>query len=335
MAAWVFSELGLEPGFIVGSNMKDLGKNAAAGNSDWFIIEADEYDNMFLGLNPSAAVLTKVEYDHPDCFPTKELYLEAFEKFLNNTVDGGTIFMNADDPVQQGLSFPEGKKVLSCGIRNQCKYMAKDLTIEDNGCYSFDFCSEEGTVHTALSIPGEHNVYNALLVLSICAANGLDLRKASDALGRFSGIGRRFEVICEWNGITVIDDYAHHPTEIAVTLKAAREKYPERRIWAIWQPHTYSRTKSLLDEFRVSFNNADELIVTDIFAARESYTDFGINDVMNALCHPSAHLCRTNEDTALYLSQHLKAGDVIVTLSAGDANKAAPMALEMMKNASL
>lgn len=335
MAAWVLSELGLEPGFIVGSNMKDLGRNAAAGKSEWFVIESDEYDNMFLGLTPSAAALTKVEYDHPDCFPTKELYLEAFDNFLDKTVKDGTIFLNGDDPVQQGLTLPAGRKILRYGIRNRCEFMARGLRVENNGCYSFDFCSDEGTAHTALSIPGEHNVYNALLVLGICAANGLDLQKASEALEKFSGIGRRFEIVCEWNGITLIDDYAHHPTEIAVTLKAAREKYPDRRIWAIWQPHTYSRTKSLLDEFRVSFNDADELIVTDIFAARESYTDFGINDVMDAICHPSAHLCRTNEDTALYLSKNLKEGDVVVTLSAGDANKAAPMALEMMKNASL
>ena len=335
MAAWVLSELGIEPGFIVGSSLKDLGRSASAGQSEWFVIESDEYDNMFLGLTPFIAALTKVEYDHPDCFPTKGSYIEAFEKFLEKTYPDGKIFLNSDDPVQNSLRLPEGRTILRYGIHNPCSYRAENLLIEGNGCYSFDFCHDGGTVRVKLSVPGDHNVYNALLVMSICASNGWDLMKAAEALEKFSGIGRRFEVICEWNGITLVDDYAHHPTEIAATLKAAREKYPDRRIWAVWQPHTYSRTKSLLDEFSVSFGNADEVIITDIFAARESYSGFGVEDVIKAMRHPSVHLCRTIEDTASFLSAHLKEGDVVVTLSAGDANKAAPMALEMIKNASL
>lgn len=333
MMTMVLTELGLEPGFIVGSSLKDLGKIASAGKSDWFVIEADEYDNMFLGLSPYAACLTKVEYDHPDCFPTMEIYLEAFQNFLSRTTPDGFILLNADDPNQKLLRLPKGRKVIHYGIDSDCDFTAKNLNIQSNGCYSFTFCGETNDVPVSLNIPGKHNVSNALLVLSLCAVNGLDLEAAAKALGTFHGISRRFELVDEWNDIKIIDDYAHHPTEIRATLKAAREYFPNRTIRAIWQPHTYSRTKSLLAEFSASFSDADDLIITNIYAARESFSDFGIEDVMRAIQHPSIHHLPGNEEVADYLVEHLKNGDVVVTLSAGDANKAAPMALERLKHA--
>lgn len=333
MAAWVFSSLGLEPGFIVGSNMKDLGKNASAGRSDWFIIEADEYDNMFLGLEPYAASLTKVEYDHPDCFPTQELYLEAFSKFVGNTRPDGMILMNGDDPKQEMISLPADRKVIRYGMGENCDFRGTELAIGSNGCYSFRFCSDRTRVPVMLQIPGKHNVSNALLVLSLCAAFGLDIAKAAEALGSFHGIGRRFEIVGDWNGITLIDDYAHHPTEIRATLEAARDYFPGRRIRVIWQPHTYSRTRSLLTEFCGSFTNADEVILTDIYAAREVFTGFGIDNVLAQMDHPCVCHKKDNQQIAEYLVSTLRKGDVVVTLSAGDANKAAPAALEMLKNA--
>lgn len=333
MAVQVFTALGLEPGFIVGSKMKDLKRNAAAGNSEWFIIEADEYDNMFLGLDPYAAVLTKVEYDHPDCFPTEQKYMNAFERFIGKTCPEGVVLLNGDDKKQSCIPLPEKTAVRRYGSTENCDYRGKDLRIGENGCYTFEFCTEEGSVPVRLQVPGQHNVYNAMAVLSICAYNGFDIRKAGEAVSAFHGIERRFEMTDDWNGITLIDDYAHHPTEIKATLKAAREYFPNRRIWAVWQPHTYSRTQSLLNEFSTSFDNADEVIITDIFAARESFTGFGIDDVMKAVRHSALHHQGSIRDTAEYLALNLRKGDVVVTLSAGDANQAAPMALEMLKNA--
>ncbi|MBR6088281.1 MAG: UDP-N-acetylmuramate--L-alanine ligase [Anaerolineaceae bacterium] len=333
MLVWVLSELDLAPGFIVGSNMKDLGSNASAGKSRRFVIESDEYDNMFLGLDPYAAALTKVEYDHPDCFPTPELYLNAFNNFLGKLRPDGFAVLNADDPLQRELTVPEGRRQFRYGIDEPCDFMGTDLAIGNNGCYSFRFSDGKRIVPVSLSIPGKHNVYNALLVMSLCAVCGFDLEKAAEALALFHGIGRRFELTGEWNGIRIIDDYAHHPTEIRATLRAAKEYYPDHRIIAVWQPHTYSRTKSLLKDFSVSFDDADELIISDIYAARESYTDFGIEDVMASVKHPSVIHLASIRDIADHLSRHLKSGDVVVTLSAGDANQAAPMALEMLKNA--
>ncbi|MBQ6343962.1 MAG: UDP-N-acetylmuramate--L-alanine ligase [Anaerolineaceae bacterium] len=333
MMTWVLSALGAEPGFIVGSNLKDSGRIASAGKSDWFVIEADEYDNMFLGLTPYAACLTKVEYDHPDCFPTQGAYMAAFENFLDNTREDGFILMNADDPEQALLHIPKRRKVLRYGIDSSCDFQAETPEIGLNGCYAYRFKTKVQTIPVKLSIPGRHNVSNSLLVMSFCAVCGFDLKKAADALESFHGIGRRFELVADWNGIKLIDDYAHHPTEIKATLRAAREYYPNHRIWAIWQPHTFSRTKSLLADFAVSFADADELIITDIFAARESYTDFGIREVMSAVQHRSCRHLSSNSDVADYLAANLKPGDVVVILSAGDANQAAPMALEKLKNA--
>ncbi len=335
MAVWTFSRLGLEPGFIIGSTVKDLGRNAAAGSSDWFIIEADEYDNMFLGLEPYTAALTKVEYDHPDCFPTQNAYFEAFGCFLNRTVPDGMILLNGDDENQKKITLPEAGKVFRYGLSSSCDFRGVNLRIGSNGCYTFDFCCNDQRIPVMLQVPGAHNVNNALLVLSLCAVYGLNLQKAADALSSFHGIGRRFEIIYNDDNLTLVDDYGHHPTEIKATLKAAREYFPGRRIWAIWQPHTYSRTQALLNEFSEAFENADELIITDIFAARETFSGFGIEDVMQKvrMVHPSVHHTTVNEDTAAFLAANLKKGDVIVTLSAGDANMAAPMALEMLKNA--
>ena len=297
------------------------------------MIEADEYENMFLGLEPFAAALTKVEYDHPDCFPTPELYMAAFENFLKKTRADGFILLNADDAAQQKLALPQGRKVYRFGIDEECDFRGTHAAIAGNGCYSFVFDSGTVQVPVKLNIPGLHNVYNALLVMGVCSVTGADLEKASEALASFHGIGRRFELTDDWNDIKLIDDYAHHPTEIKATLKAAREYYPGHRIRAVWQPHTYSRTKSLLDDFSVSFANADEVIITDIYAARESYTDFGIEDVMKAISHPCVKHLASNRDVADYLAATLRKGDVVVTLSAGDANKAAPLALETLKNA--
>ena len=331
MMIWVFQQLGLEPGFVVGSKMKDLKRNAAFGRSEWFIIEADEYDNMFLGLDPYTAVLTKVEYDHPDCFPTEELYLKAFESFLGKTQPDGLILLNGDDPKQGLIPYSDQLTVRRYGLNENCDFCAKDPKVGRNGCYAFEFCWGERSVPAALQIPGLHNVYNAAAVLGVCAYYGLDVQKAAEALSGFHGIERRFEIVADRNGITLIDDYAHHPTEIRATLKAAREYFPERKIWAVWQPHTFSRTQSLLKEFSESFGDADEVIITDIFAARETYSGFGIVDVMRSVRHPSVHHLGTNADVAAYLAENLKTGDVVVTLSAGDANRAAPMALEMLK----
>jgi UDP-N-acetylmuramate--alanine ligase len=177
------------------------------------------------------------------------------------------------------------------------------------------------SVNVSLQVPGEHNVRNALATLSVVAAMGLSVQLAANALNLFTGTGRRFEVRGERKGVIVVDDYAHHPTEIRATLAAARTRYPERRIWAVWQPHTYSRTQTLFYEFARAFNDANHVLVTEIYAAREKTQNFSSAEVVSAMPHPSAKFTGTLENTTKYLLKNLRHGDVLLVLSAGDADQ--------------
>jgi UDP-N-acetylmuramate--alanine ligase len=176
-------------------------------------------------------------------------------------------------------------------------------------------------VHVSLQVPGIHNVRNALGALSVIATMGLSFQLAATALNQFTGTGRRFEVRGEKRGITVIDDYAHHPTEIKATLAAAKVRYPNRRIWAVWQPHTYSRTQTLFYEFTRAFNDANHVLVTDIYAAREKTQNFSAAEVVSAMPHPSAKFTGLLDNTTKYLLKNLRGGDVVIVLSAGDADQ--------------
>ena len=176
-------------------------------------------------------------------------------------------------------------------------------------------------MHVELQVPGEHNVRNALAALSVMAVMGLSLKNAGAALGEFRGTGRRFQVLGEKHGILVVDDYAHHPTEIRATLSAARVRYPGRRLWAVWQPHTYSRTKTLFLEFTRAFADADQVLVTEVYPSREPKQDFSSAEVVSAMAHPAARYSGTLEETTRYLLEHLQAGDVLLVLSAGDADQ--------------
>jgi len=178
-----------------------------------------------------------------------------------------------------------------------------------------------GIFSVSLQVPGEHNVRNALAALSVAALMAIPLQEAADALSEFTGTGRRFEVRGESKGVIVIDDYAHHPTEIRATLAAAKARYPNRRIWAVWQPHTYSRTQTLFLEFTRAFADANEVLVTEIYASREARQDFSSAEVVSAMPHLSVRYTGSLEDTTKHLLKELRSGDVLIVLSAGDADQ--------------
>ena len=335
MTAWVLSELGRDPSFIVGGVMNDLGVNARAGKSKLFVIEADEYDYMFLGLKPQIAVVTSLEHDHPDLFPTHESMYLAFEKFTDLLPEDGTLIVCTEDAGASAL-IPHmrsaGRNVVSYGaqgdmtINTPLWVQARDIQPNQRGGYDFtamsNIASETSTsVNVSLQVPGEHNVQNALAVLAIVGVLGYSRSKAAKALGKFTGTGRRFQLAGEVNGISIFDDYAHHPTEIKSTLAGARARYPEQRIWAVWQPHTYSRTQTLFLEFSRAFKDADEVIVTEVYASREAKQDFTSAEVVSAMPHSSARYIETLPEVSKYLIENLKAGDVVLVLSAGDANQ--------------
>ncbi|HXF84994.1 MAG TPA: UDP-N-acetylmuramate--L-alanine ligase [Anaerolineales bacterium] len=335
MTAWVLHELGRDPSFIVGGVVNDLGVNAHAGKGNLFVIEADEYDNMFLGLKPQIAVVTSIEHDHPDFFPTLEAMYASFEKFVDLLPPDGTLIVCAEEPGAAAL-IPHvrqtGRNIIVYNIQNEMTInnplWVQARAVKPNRRGGFDFVVSSNlnpagfdSVEVSLQVPGEHNVRNALAVFAIAEVLGLPREGVARALGKFTGTGRRFQLRGEVNGISIFDDYAHHPTEIKATLAGARARYPDRRIWAVWQPHTYSRTQALFLDFARAFKDADEVIVTEVYAAREPKQDFTSAEIVSAMPHLSARYIATLPEVTAYLLAHLKPGDVVIILSAGDADQ--------------
>lgn len=335
MLAWVLSALGQDPTFILGGVLQNLGVNARAGQGPYFVIEADEYDRMFLGLRPRLAVVTNLEHDHPDCYPQFEDMLTAFEQFVSLLPDDGVLVACADNAGSRDLL----QRTREAAPRRSVAYglaaetvrglgtdwaLASNLEANSLGGLSFDLITslrpqagESLRVH--LQVPGQHNVSNALAVLALSALLDLPLEDVARALQDFKGTGRRFEVRGTVQGITVVDDYAHHPTEIRATLQAARQRYPQGRIWAVWQPHTYSRTHALEEAFLQAFGDADKVIITEIYAAREPREAYSGADLAARMPHPDVRFMPTHAAASDWLLEALRPGDVLLVLTAGDA----------------
>jgi len=335
MIAWMLYSLKRDPSFIVGGTLNNLKVNARAGKGDTFVIEADEYDRMFLGLKPRIEVVTNLEHDHPDCYPTFEDIFSAFQGFVDLLPLGGTLIACGEDGGATALLSYARRKGLNLiaysakeemTINSPLWMQARSLHPNRRGGFDFSAMTNLGpaaasTFDVSLQIPGEHNVLNALAALAVAALLAIPLQQAADALGEFTGTGRRFEIRGEKKGVIVIDDYAHHPTEIRATLAAAKARYPNRRIWAVWQPHTYSRTRALFVEFTRAFADADEVCVTEIYASREARQNFSSAEVVNAMPHPSARFTGSLRDTTKHVLKELRSGDVLIVLSAGDADQ--------------
>ncbi len=346
MLAWILTQLGTDPSFIIGGVAQNFGVNAHAGKGRPFVIEADEYDRMFLGLQPRFAVITNIEHDHPDIYPTAQEFNTAFRAFSKLVPENGALIISDEDMGSAALADEVrqlGKRVIAYRIEENKKtgagewVIAQQLTANHLGGFTFNAVMrlQNATAHFTgiqLRVPGLHNVRNALAALGVSGALGLDLQAAARALGDFKGTGRRFEIKGEAAGVTVIDDYAHHPTAIRATLDAARACYPNRRIWALWQPHTYSRTQTLLNDFADSFGEADQVIVSEIYASREPKQDFSAESVVKAMARDSAHFIPTLAEISNYLILHLKPGDVLIVMSAGDADLVSAQVLAHLQN---
>jgi UDP-N-acetylmuramate--alanine ligase len=329
MIAWILAALNRDPSFIVGSVLANLRTNAHYGQGSAFVIEADEYDRMFLGLQPAIEVVTNLEHDHPDCYPTLADLQAAFLEFVQHLASGGTLIACSEDPGASNLLAQAeriGKAALAYALEPSTSrwgtagIFTTSHSVNEKGGFNFTASILGTPVSVELQVPGRHNILNALAALTVAKQLDLPLPEAAQALGKFTGTGRRFEVRGEVNGITIIDDYAHHPTEIKATLAAARARYTHSTIWAVWQPHTYSRTQMLLDEFASSFQDADEVIVTEVYPAREPPQAFSSRAVIEAMPR-RAHFIASLPGVTDYLLNHLRPGDVLLVLSAGDADQ--------------
>jgi UDP-N-acetylmuramate--alanine ligase len=327
MLVWVLDQLGIDPSFIAGGVINQLECNAHAGRSRYFAIEADEYDYMFLGLSPKVAVVTNIEHDHPDCFPTSVDYRAAFRSFLERVRPDGLALVCSDDPEARTLIEEmrgSAVNVLTYGTSPGAAYRVDEIAIVD-GFPEFRLLhqtgqsGEEDLGRVRLRVPGRHNVLNAAAVLAVMHQLGFSLHQAINILGTFTGAGRRFEVLGEAGGVTVIDDYGHHPTQIAVTLDAARSRYPQSRLWAVWEPHTYSRTQMLEDAFIQALTRADRVIVLKIYAAREVNPGYSSEKIAAALPDEKARYFADFNAAGRFLLENLAPGDVLVTFSAGNA----------------
>ncbi len=335
MIVWILTQADLDPTFIVGGVIQSLGTNARAGRGSHFVIEADEYDHMFLGLRPTVAAITHLEHDHPDCFPTFDKMRAAFGQFVDLVPPDGLIVGCGDHlAVAALLKRTHGAAdahacvgrrpmVQTCGLGLQNDWQALQVAPNSVGGHDFEISRMgERWGRVRLRVPGIHNVQNATIALAIADWLDVDRKTVCRALETFSGVGRRFEVCGQVDGITVVDDYGHHPTEIRATLAAARARYGERPLWAVFQPHTYSRLKALWDDFTTCFTLADHVIVLDVYAAREIDT-LGLSaaDLVTQMEHPDARHIADFGGAADHIVSHAEPSAVIITLSAGDGNQ--------------
>ncbi|MBC7871762.1 MAG: UDP-N-acetylmuramate--L-alanine ligase [Chitinophagaceae bacterium] len=322
----ILIEAGQNPSYIVGSAMGNTGTNAAVGSGRIFVIEADEYDNMFHGLQPNIEIITSIEYDHPDFFPTPNAYIDSFSRFIGLLPKDGLLIACADDVTTNIFAenrFIVNLPITTYGISNpRAAWRAVRLRSSEGGT-AFEVVRRGAVLGTVnLPLSGRHNVLNALAALIAADSQGVTFTDAAAALKKFKGLARRFEVRGESDGVIVIDDYAHNPTKIKATLQAARFRYPDAQIWAVWQPHTYTRTQTLLDLYAAAFDNANHVLVTEIYAAREQPIE-GINgaEVVKAIQHKDVCFIASLSDATDYLLKAVKAPAVIIVMSAGDATQ--------------
>jgi len=321
MVGCSFLEANLDPNIQVGAILKQLGSNYKIGNSDYFILEACEYVESFLKFYPKSAVILNIDNDHLDYFKNFDNIKTAFIKFVKLLPDDGILVVNGDDNNCLDLKNHTNAKFVTYGINNEnANYVAKNITFDNDGFAEFDVYNKENYFDKIkLSVPGRHNVLNALATIALSNAYGLPKSSIRNGLLSFTGAHRRFEFVGKLNNASVFDDYAHHPTEIKATYNSlSNKKYNES--WVIFQPHTYSRTQNLLTEFADSLKDFDNIIITDIYAAREK-NEYGISslDLVNEInkSEKNAKYISDFEEIVEYLKENVKENDIVITLGAG------------------
>jgi len=322
LAALILAEAGLDPTIVVGGRLQQMGTNAKLGTGELLVAEADESDGTFLMLTPAIAVVTNIDREHLDFYDGIDSIREAFLRFMNRVPFFGVAIVNADDPEVRGLLPSVTRRVVTFGIDHDADVRASRLRSEGREV-RFDvnaFGDDLGEIR--VGVPGKHNVSNALAAVAVAIELEVPFDKIARGLAAFRGIHRRLEVKGTWGGRTVVDDYGHHPTEIAATLAALREAYAGRRLLALFQPHRYTRTKELADEFGQAFGDADRLYLLDIYPASETPIE-GVDSGMIARAvtdagGPETVWVHERGEAVARVAAESERGDVILTLGAGD-----------------
>lgn len=332
MISEVLMATDLDPTITVGGILPSIQGNLRIGTSPVFITEACEYTNSFLDFFPQISVILNVEEDHMDFFHNLEEIQDSFHRFAKKLPDDGLLVINKDmesfEPIIKDLSC----RIKTFGLSNDCDYQATNISYDELGNGHYDLLIDGNFAFpVALHVPGEHNVLNSLSAIAVAFELDITVEHIKQGLLAFGGTKRRFEYKGERNGVTVIDDYAHHPTEITATLHSAKH-YPHKELWCVFQPHTYTRTKAFLADFAKALHHADHIVLLDIYAAREKDTgEVSSKDILNLLLNEyqanAIHMPSFDEAES-YLINHCKEGDLIITMGAGDVVKVGEHLLE-------
>jgi UDP-N-acetylmuramate--alanine ligase len=328
LVATVLRAAGLDPTVVVGGRMAALGSNARLGAGDLLVAEADESDGSFLRLQPTIGVVTNIDPEHLDFYGTHEALKEAFVSFIERVPFYGLSVLCLDHPHVQELLPRIGRRHVTYGLSPQATYSARNIQFRGLTTSFLAFRRGDPLGEFSVKMPGEHNVLNTLAAIAVADELEVPLDVVKDALATFHGVARRFSIVAEAEGVTLVDDYGHHPAEIEATLAAARNAYSQRIVVA-FQPHRYTRTQSLFEDFTRAFNQADVLFVTDIYAGGEAPIP-GISGetLAEGIALHGHNAVRYVADKALLageLSRVARSGDVVIALGAGDINKILPM----------
>jgi len=338
----ILKKIGKNPNAVIGSRVTEWESNALIGEGEYFVIEADEFQNKLKLYEPKAVILTSVDWDHTDTFPTFFEYKKAFADFVARIPKHGFLVVWGDSVSTLEVSKKSTCDVLTYGFSEDCDYtisnfqfpISKQITnSNEQNFQKFDLRFKEKSLGTfEIQLVGKHNILNATAAVAVCHKLKIDMEKVREALKNFQGTSRRFEYIGERNGAILIDDYAHHPEEIKATLKAAREIYPEKNIITIFHPHTFTRTKALLAEFSQSFGDTNEVIIIDIYGSAREARLFGgqvqggvtseeLVNLINRYDHDKAEYIPTIDEVIEYLKNKISADDIIISMGAGDVWK--------------
>lgn len=326
MLTQILMEAGKDPSAIIGGKLPLIGGNGRVGKSGCIVCEACEYVDTFLQLHPAVSVLLNIDADHLDYFKTVDNIVKSFHQFATQTSQ--MLVVNGDDErVMKSVSGLSGQKIVTFGRSDKNDYYPAELNEEDTACEDFTLMFRgERLGRVNLAVPGEHNMMNAVAAAAAAHSTGADPEAICSALGHFTGVHRRFEVLGKFGGVTVADDFAHHPTELSAVLSSAM-RMGYREVWAVFQPHTYSRTYNLLEEFSKALAIPDHLVMTEILAVRETNT-YNIHTSDLAAKVPGSVWFNSFEEIADYVMSHAKSGDLILTLGGGDIYKCANLIVQ-------
>ncbi|MCQ4637061.1 UDP-N-acetylmuramate--L-alanine ligase [Anaerovorax odorimutans] len=322
-----------DPTILVGGNLPEIGGNVKVGHSQHFVTEACEYMDSFLSLRPKIEIILNIDSDHLDYFKDIEHIARSFEKFASLVPENGTIIAYDANPFVKSV-VQDMPNVMTFGFNESCDYHVSDITFNADGMPDFYVNRGEETLcRIQLSIPGEHNILNALAAFACCHILGVSADKIAATLETFTGTQRRFDILgTTSHGIKIIDDYAHHPTEIKATLSAVKNMR-HNKMWCLFQPHTYTRTMALFDEFAESFEAADKVVLAEIYAAREKniykISSKGlVSKIKEAYPDKDAYFFEDFEEIANFVYNNAEPGDLVITMGAGDIYKVGEMILE-------